>query len=393
LLNMKRMKTILFPLFFSLLLSVSCSLKSERIPPSDEEIVSNGRYFASDNDEIQYSGRIDFSSQGKAVFSLPAVKIQFRFTGSEISVHMKDLTAGGIQADGNPARNYFNVYIDEQKPFVLGLVPNDTIYLLASGLRGDEHTAVLVKRTEALAGKVEFCGIWLEEGKELLPLPERSGRKIEFIGNSITCGYGVEAASENDHFGCATENVGLSYASLTAEALHAEYNIVAYSGRGVAQNYSCSSENTMPVIWKQVFPDEVEPVWDHHLFIPDVTVINLGTNDFNCGVIDTSLFRKEYAKLIRTVRQNYPDTKIVCLVGSMLNDNYPANSLSTIRYLIQTIMEQESEEGDSQIYYYELSPQTGNLGYGADWHPSVAQQKKNALELTTYLSSIMGWIL
>jgi len=379
--------------FLSLLMSVSCSSKRSQNVFSVEKIVPNSKYFSSDNGKIQYSGRIDFSSQGKAVFSLPAVKIQFRFSGSEISVHMKDLTTGGIQADGNPARNYFNVYIDEQKPFVLGLVPNDTIYLLASELRGDEHTVVLVKRTEALAGKVEFRGIWLEEGKVLLPLPERSGRKIEFIGNSITCGYGVEASSENEHFGCATENVCLSYASLTAEALYAEYNIVAYSGRGVAQNYSCSRENTMPVIWNEVFPDESKPVWNHQLFIPNVTVINLGTNDFSCSETDTSLFRKKYKKFLKAIRTIHPETKIVCVAGPMLNDNYPANSLSTIRYLIQTIMEQESEEGDNQIYYYELSPQTGNLGYGADWHPSVAQQKKNALELTTYLSSIMGWTL
>jgi len=149
----------------------------------------------------------------------------------------------------------------------------------------------------------------------------------------------------------------------------------------------------MSEIWKQIFPDEVEPAWDPDLFIPDVTVINLGTNDFNCGVIDTSLFRMEYEKLLRAVRQAYPETRIVCLVGSMLNDNYPVNSLSTIRYLIQTIIQQAIAEGDSNLYYYELSPQTGNLGYGADWHPSVAQQKKNALELTAYLSSIIDWAL
>ena len=375
----------------SLLMSISCSSKRDQNVFSVEKLVPNSAYFSTDNNMIQYSGRIDFSSKGEAVFSMPAIKIHARFTGPEITVYLKDLTSGGIQADGTPAQNFFNVYIDDQEPFVLELLPNDSVYLLASGMTGSKHTVTLVKRTEALAGKVEFRGIWLKKGNTLMELPEKPDRKIEFIGNSITCGYGVEAPSENDHFGCATENVCLSYASLTAEALQADYNIVAYSGRGVAQNYSCSLENTMPVIWDEVFPDESRPIWNHQLFIPDVTVINLGTNDFNCSETDTSLFRKKYKKFLKAIRTTYPETQIVCVVGPMLNDSYPVNSLSTIRYLIQSILEQAENNGDEKLYYFEMSAQTGDLEYGADWHPSIAQQQKNAVELTGFLASITGW--
>ena len=381
------MKWLFLQLLFIASFLSTCSLSNNPSIPSGDDIIRNWDYFPSDANQFQYSGRIDFSVPGKAVFSLPAVKICFRFTGSDIAVHLKDLSSGGIQADGTPARNYFNIYIDTENPFKLGLAPNDTIYLIASGLAKKEHFITLVKRTEALAGKVEFRGAWLNRGARLLNPPEKPSRKIEIIGNSITCGYGVEAGSQNDHFGCSTENVCDSYASLAAEALGAEFHIVAYSGRGVAQNYNCSRENTMPEVWKQIFPDEPQPEWDYSRFIPDITVINLGTNDFNCGETDTALFRSEYAKFLGEVRKAYSATKIVCITGPMLNDNYPENSLTTICYLIQSVINQQIKNGDRNLFFFELSPQTGVLDYGADWHPSEKQQRRNALELTKYLSS------
>jgi len=283
------------------------------------------------------------------------------------------------------------VYIDRNDPFMLELTPDDTIYTLSSGLTKENHYATLIKRTEALVGKVEFRGVWLEKNQLLFPIPGKPERKIEFIGNSITCGYGVEAASENEPFSCATENVCLSYAFLTAKNLHTDYHIIAWSGKGIAQNYDRSQTNTIPYIWKRLFPDEAESVWDHTLFVPDVVIINLGTNDFSSEDVDTTLFRATYINFIKELRTKYPQAEIVCTVGPMMNNICPKNALNTARYLIQTITKQLNDSGDENMYYFELSPQNGQLGYGADWHPSAAQQRKNTLELTRYIKTITGW--
>jgi lysophospholipase L1-like esterase len=382
-----------FIFILSGLIIFSCTSTADKQFSSEIEVVTKGRYISASNKNIRFSGRIDFSQPGKALFSLPGVNIRFRFRGTKVSIHMKDLTTGDIQADGQPAGNFINVYIDRKDPIILELHPADTIYTLASGLRRKKHMVTLIKRTEALAGKIEFCGIWLEQDNELLPLSEDGSRKIEFIGNSITCGYGVEAQSEMEPFSCSTENVTLSYAYLTASALHADYNIVAYSGRGVAQNYDRSVINTMPEIWNQVFPDETEPVWDHKKFIPDITVINLGTNDFSFDDVDTLLFRTAYMDFLKKIRRTYPESLIVCVLGPMMNNTYPVNALNQARHIIQSVRQQLIHSGDEKIYYLELSPQNGNLGYGADWHPSAAQQRKNAKELTGYISEITGWKL
>jgi hypothetical protein len=47
--------------------------------------------------------------------------------------------------------------------------------------------------------------------------------------------------------------------------------------------------------------------------------------------------------------------------------------------------------GDSNIYRFDFTPQTGKLGYGADWHPSAAQQLLMANELSQYIESISDW--
>lgn len=354
---------------------------------SPDKIIRSGNYFAAGDPLVHYTGRVLHSGKGAVTFSFPAVTVEFAFTGPDLIINVQDMPQKGNQPDGKPTRNFLEVSIDSGKAFVLELSADESLYKIASGLSGENHTAKISKRTEALVGKIEFRGLWLAEGEKLMPVTGRE-HNIQFIGNSISCGYGVEADSAGDPFGCETENAMISYASLTANNLNAAYHIIAFSGRGIAQNYNKSRVNTMPVIWEQTFPDETEPAWDHSLFTPEVVVINLGTNDFNCGETDTALFRQKYHEFITRIREVHPQSLIICTTGPMLNDAYPVNSLSTIRYLLQTIVARHPADN---LYFFEMSQQTGDLGYGADWHPSAAQQERNANELTAYIRSLTGW--
>jgi len=38
-----------------------------------------------------------------------------------------------------------------------------------------------------------------------------------------------------------------------------------------------------------------------------------------------------------------------------------------------------------------MSSQTGDLGIGIDYHPTVAQHLRNSQELTEYISQLKGW--
>lgn len=107
---------------------------------------------------------------------------------------------------------------------------------------------------------------------------------IEFVGDSITCGYGVDAKDQNENFKTLTENFSKTYAYLAAQALDADYSVVAFSGHGIISGYSGdgtkNAEGTLPKYYTKLGRNENYPGdWDFENHQPDFVVINLGTND------------------------------------------------------------------------------------------------------------------
>ncbi len=81
------------------------------------------------------------------------------------------------------------------------------------------HSVVLRKRTEALFGVVTFHGFAVagDDGERFFvpavkaamrPKKALESRRIEFVGDSISCGYGIEGHPPCP-FTAATENSGL----------------------------------------------------------------------------------------------------------------------------------------------------------------------------------------
>ena len=66
---------------------------------------------------------------------------------------------------------------------------------------------------------------------------ECPSRHIEFIGNSLTCGYGVEGKDRSEPYKAETENCNLSYATIIARYFNADYTLIAHSGRGVTEMF------------------------------------------------------------------------------------------------------------------------------------------------------------
>ncbi len=381
------MKHYVLFLFLAGMVFGSCTLQNG---PNAHSRQSPPWYFSPSHKHFRYVGRIDTSDSLSYAFSYPATSISFRFKGEELRILFKDLAAADLDPAGNTVRNMFNVYMDQNDPVVLELNKTDTSYLLMKNLQDSVHSVRIIKRTESLVGKVEFKGILLDTQGVLLEPLSLPERKIECIGNSITCGYGIEAKDQLQKFSCETENVSLAFGTMVADYFNAQYHAIAYSGRGIAQNYDGSGINTVPEIWNRIFPDEQKPAWDHSLYVPDIAMINLGTNDFSSGV-DTTFFRKSYAAFLVEVREQYPAATIVCILGPMLNNGYPENGLNMARSLITSAVNSKQQEGDDKLYFFEMSAQTGKFGYGADWHPSVAQQKYNSEELMQFIQKITGW--
>jgi hypothetical protein len=66
-----------------------------------------------------------------------------------------------------------------------------------AGLGSGTHALQLVKRTEASYGIATFHGFVLDAGAALLPPSPAPSRRMEFVGDSLACGYGDESPSSS----------------------------------------------------------------------------------------------------------------------------------------------------------------------------------------------------
>jgi len=328
------------------------------------------------NPNILYSGRTEGIGTEKVTVGYTGARERIKFYGTSIAARITD----------DSEENYIAIWIDNSLRGKLRLNNPDGVYLLAENLPLGEHTAEVVRITECQFGLMHFKGFQLNEGAKVLEWKQKNNRKIEFIGDSITCGYGIEANDPEMHFDAATENFCLNYSGLTARSLDADYLVVSRSGIGMFRNYDGpynGSKDTMPEIYPYQYYLNYTKKWDFSKYTPDLVCINLGTNDFSTDGVNKDRYVTAYAKFAGEVLNRYPSAKLVLLQGPM--DNSPE-----LKKALHRVLNKLQERFPQRVTYFELSAQ-GELGFGADYHPNIKQSLKNAGELTNYLSKLMGW--
>ena len=221
---------------------------------------------------IQYSGRMSFADPKAPRMWWPGSSVSLRINSAHISADMVSASAA----------NEFTVVVDGDCARAQNLIcqKGEAVYPLVSPLGNylpGAHTVQLWLRSETWQ-PVDFKGFIVDKDASDVRLI-RHKKKIEFFGDSITCGYGDEGTSADNRTDANSNNY-LSYGALTARALHADYRCTARSGIGVmtAWNDPVSSGITMPTYYDRLDPN-VEHSWDFRQWTPDAVVINLGEND------------------------------------------------------------------------------------------------------------------
>lgn len=347
--------------------------------------------FFADESHVRVLGRSLFINNIRYL-SWSCSGMEFLFTGSKLTA---EIWTDWVQDEPwkNIFQPYFAVFVNDgevpQKRFAIEAGTNSyTIYESNS-----VHTVKIkiLKLSEAAFSKTGIAS--LSADGELTPTKPLS-RRLEFIGDSITCGFGIEGKCAEEGFRTETENSYITYGAEVAKAFNADFNLISWSTIGV---YSSDSKEDaekpndgwiMPMLYdytdigiEGVLGITEHILWDFSCFVPDVIFVNLGTNDksFTKGIAErVQAFKEAYKKFILHIREKNPTAEIFCVLGMMGGELYPA------------IEKAVAEMNDKKIHSLELDEQLETDGIGSEKHPNFVTHKKAAEKI---IKGLDGYIL
>lgn len=365
-----------FCIFFSSLIAENSSTKE--FFPTEENVKFLGRSSVSDDDLL-----LCFSGTG-AEFNIESKYLEVQISGDSGAKLRKD--------NGSAAR--IVVFVNGERKVDEMILKQSQSFVVFDEKKPLNAVVQILKVSESANSIAGISKIITDKKGKISPT-EQKNLKIEFIGDSITCGYGVDDLDKNHHFATSTEDNTKTYAYKTAQMLNADYSMVSLSGWGVVSGYTSGSKNADSVLpkvydkigftWGNTFngkqPQSIK--WDFSKFVPNFVVINLGTNDDSYVKGNNSKkieFEKAYIDFLKDIRSKNPEAKIVCTLGIMGD-----NLFSSIE---NAVSEYSNQTGDKNVFALRFSPQQASDGIAADWHPSEKTHSKAATLLVEKLKEL-----
>lgn len=391
-------------LICSAVIFVSCASSSDNKGLSESEISKNPvsteaavvnketRDFIPDSSNVKFLGRSYYD--GKVLF------MAYSATGAEFNVKAKrlDITLFGDSAatrstDENSAR--IAVFVNGERKLDEMIKQSYQSFTVFDGTETVDALVQVLKISESAQSLAGLRTITTDKDGIITPAEDRPC-KIEFIGDSITCGYGVDDENRNNHFKTSTEDGTKTYAYKTAAYLNADYSMVSISGWGIVSGYSGNGvkqvNSQLPKYYDKlgfswgntlggVNPRNVD--WDFSKFVPDFVVINLGTNDASYTKGDPDKiaeYKTGYVEFLKDIRSKNPAAHIICSLGIMGQDLCQAVEAAAEAY--------KNETGDEKISVLKFNVQSSADGIAADWHPTEKTHAKAAAKLTAKIKEL-----
>ncbi|WNS46022.1 SGNH/GDSL hydrolase family protein [Paenibacillus sp. MMS20-IR301] len=348
--------------------------------------------FQATEEYVKVIGRTHFYN-GVRWLALSGGGVEFSFYGTKAEI---TLAGDSIALSGNNQARV-GIFVNGERVIDQQVKQQLTTYTVFASDTEQQVTVKVIKLSEAAMSTLGIQEIAVQAADGIKPAPSLA-HAIEFIGDSITCGYGVDDEYELHSFSTATEDVTKAYAYLAAEQLQADYSMVSYSGYGIITGYTENDQklltHLLPEYYEKAgksegrFADTLLPQeisWDFSKFMPELIVINLGTNDDSYTKEDPARqqeYAEAYAVFLGTVRRHNPQAQILCTLGIMGGRLYP--------YVEQAVSRHIQETGDSKVTSMRFDEQLAADGYAADFHPSQATHRKAAGKLAAHIQELIS---
>ena len=329
-------------------------------------------------------GRAVKNTDGTVTLSASAASCTFSFTGATCTVYLKNV------AYNEGDYNYINFEIDGEYAGRKKVGSKEGMpFVITAKSTTATHQLVVSKATEAANGQIIITKI---EGKNIAAVPASFTKRIEFIGNSITCGFGndMEIPCGNGSKWYDQHNAYWSYASRTARAVNAAYMISAISGAGIYRNWN-SDGPTVPQQYENAFLNtDSTNKWNFSSYVPDIVTIALGTNDISNGdgkiarlPFDKTKYITAYKKFIKTIYSHYPNAQLVLLNSPMVsgqNNLVLQESITTVQNEINA--EVKPVKSIKTFWFNAMQPT------GCGYHPSTADHEVLANQLIPFIKQL-----
>lgn len=329
-----------------------------------------------DRSLVKIHGRYT-TDEGKIVSSQPASGIELRFDGTELSLSLKANNEAYVHVfiDGN--EELFLNYEDDNRTL---LTAGENKITLCKGLDKGVHTVKVLKANEGAYNKLTWNEAYTD-GKILAPVIAKT-RKIQFVGDSITCAASCLNFPDNANGsanGIKYEDSLHSYASYVGRAFDADVELFAKSGLSM---YNCMGEN--PPRYEKIDPFAgISELWDHTNFEPDLIVQFNWINEYVGKVqrdgVKPDEIKKIYVEMIKMFKKDHPNAKLMMVSRS--------DQEGFIDILNSAISEYGKENDTSWILI--LTYDTSALVNSGHPHPEGQLNIANAF--IPQIEEFMGW--
>lgn len=348
-----------------------------------ETQIGGGVFIPADDPNLRYMGRIDVSNPRAPVFLYASSCVFLRFTGTGFGVILKNTRLF--------YKNFIGFSVDGKAPGRAELTRDrEAVRLeLAHGLENREHEAVLFKRMDS-CHQFEFYGFVLDPGSRVLPMKPLPERKLEFYGDSVTCGEVSEAVEyvgkqDPEHNG-EYSNAWYSYAMIAARKLNAQIHNVSQGGIALldGSGYFCEPKALgMESCYDKLnYNPQLGPLteWDFSRYTPQVVVVAVGQNDahpedfIGKDAARRLNWKEHYKAFVKKLRGYYPHALLLLTTTILYHD----------RAWDDCIEEAAQELKDPRAVHFLY----GRNGCGTPGHIRIPEAEEMAEELSGYLVSL-----